>query len=219
MNTLNMRPVTKNKTQRFRCTRTHTNKFNPLYAQNLSHNVLVLFLHESSLDTQSAVSKVLAHIVLDLFGPHSSAPLFDELFDAHAALLWGIGADEARPAETQRDFIVRPATATRHTSLLLHVGGRGGVLRGGTGTTSGGHWPPLRLLVLALPLPPRLEKVTALLLQVSTASASTRLSWSLQLAQSTGAIAATAASAHAVGNIVIVVSVAPACLPRSVGFR
>lgn len=169
------------------------------------------------LDTQSAVSKVLAHIVLDLFGPHSSASLFDELLDAHAALLWGIGADEARPAETQRDFIVSPAAATRHTSLLLHVGGRRGVLRGGAGATSRRHGPPLGLLVLALPLPPRLEKVTALLLQVSTASASALLPWSLQLPLPASAITTAAASAHAVGNTGIVVSVAR--LPRSIGFR
>ena len=91
------------------------------------------------------------------------------------------------------------------------------MLRGGAGATSGGHWPPLGLLVLALPLPPRLEKVTALLLQVSTASASALLTWSLQLPLPASAITTAAASAHAVGNTNIVVSVAR--LPRSVGFR
>lgn len=65
----------------------------PHVAQELTQQLLVLLLHEAPLDTQARVGKVLAHVVVDLLGPHAALALLEEALDAFSSGFGRVAAD------------------------------------------------------------------------------------------------------------------------------
>ncbi|KAJ8566779.1 hypothetical protein ON010_g6342 [Phytophthora cinnamomi] len=93
-------------------------------AQELAQQLLVLLLHEASLDAQARVGKVLAHIVVDLLGPHAPLALLEEALDAFSSGLGRVAADVLALARGRGAFPVLLALVGRrdlHADELLQV--------------------------------------------------------------------------------------------------
>ncbi len=75
------------------------------------------------LDSQPTVREVLAHVILDLLGPHAPVALLEELLDAQSPLLRRVGPDKPHSPAAQSSAQSAAGAASNRCQLVLAAAG------------------------------------------------------------------------------------------------